>query len=281
MALTVVNTYPGTPVVFLGGTPPSWAGLYCTTDVTGVTAGNLLMLVGTKSLRSESEAALAADGWVYVTDSPPEVGAASLWVALKVADGTETNITLFGTTTPTFCPGLGREFYFVAVEMSGGGVAYEWNMQSGPGIGVDPIAFGDVTMVGDGIVFAAAVSKRAANPITTDPVGYTLLDTYAFTYCPNEEFALWDKVVTAGTETPGDSDDVDNEWYTVTLGVYGFEASVIEQAVIELLPNSVSTPLDTGTDTGVDPDTRLPDAFQLPPEPAGIEVPGPTWEETP
>lgn len=237
------------------------------------TAGNLLLMIGTDSLDEGSRRDLLAEGWRFYADDSVSLPA-MLWFALKVADGLEGTYTFFyeGST----CPGT-AEGYLVVIELNGGGITPVWAIDT-VGVGT-PVTWPAVTMLGQGIVFAVTVVAAGGTPLVTAPAGYTLVDSYTFTNCPDTEFLVWSNTVVAGVETPGPSDDPVVSWCALTIGLHAFEANVLELGLIDITPSPVGTPVSDGTDTGEATTPRPDDAFPLPPNPSGIIVPGPTWKE--
>lgn len=234
------------------------------------TAGNLLVMVGSDSLDEGSRRLILDEGWRFYANDAVATPS-MLWFALKVADGTEGPYTLFFTEAS--CPG-DSDGYLVVVELAGGGITPLWDAGSGSGA----VTWPAVVMLGAGIVFAVAITRAGGSSLVTAPAGYSEVDRYAFTACPDAEFVVWSKTVAAGSETPGPSDDPGVSWATLTLGLHAFASNVIEVGLMGLSPSPVGTPKDNGTDSGDDPGSRLDDDFPLPPDPSGVVVPGPTWE---
>lgn len=240
------------------------------------TAGNVLVMIGTQLPNEDAVELLLGDNWRIYYPSALAGDPCSMWYAVKLADGTEGEYTL-GFEPPS-CPAT-NQGYVVVVELSGATLTplAATDTQTSPAFG--DITFGGVGALGQCAVFACAVSMAGAEDFTTGPAGYAELDRFTFDACPNHEFILWYSTEPGGTVTPGDAAGVDARWRSLELVIHAYSANLAELGLIDLVPFGVGSPVSDGTDVGDIVPPRLPDEFPLPPEPTGIIVPGPTWEE--
>lgn len=234
------------------------------------TADDVILVLGTGDLTDECVNDLYRSGYIYYppiwSDDPV------LWAAILWAQGGEDDIVL--SWEPHATLPYQEQMAFV-LQLTGGTIANP--KVAGNTDITGAIAFDSVTMDGDGRVFTFMVASYPHTSVLATPSGYTSVDNGTASNPPNGSYRIAQKSVNAGAEAPGNSATISYPWATLTVGIHSLSSNITGVLRVDAVGGNARVAIPDGDELPGVPRQQPREAFPFPPEPKGIEIPGPPW----